>query len=232
MAQQDVLEDAGTITVVSETSTRTEAFETVRHEDGTRTTTSVITDRGGAFRVEGRWSYDADGRSTGAKGIGSHGGAPVDVEIAAHRPTATISINSRNGKRTITAPCGTSCFIDLSPSVMAMFSITRQFEADSIDARSYQWIGQALHRDMTLTQGGGSKVRLHAVKTLDGLTVLQFMFFETLPGAESSASSEAAFNLYVDADHRPLAFVANRGTMGLRAGYENIPQLIPPVFVE
>lgn len=228
----DVIEDAGTITVISKASSRTEAFETIRHQDGTRTITSVMTDSDGAYRVEGRWSYDDTGLTSLAQGRGSYNGVPVEVEIATDPPTATLSVKVGGQERTVTTPCSEDCFIDLSPSVMAMFAITRQFTANSQDTKSFQWIGQALHRDVTLTEGGRSDVRLHGTHTLHGLTVLQFLFYETLPGAENAEAVEAAFNLYVDATYRPLAFATSRGTIATRSGFETVIQSLPPVFNE
>lgn len=228
----DAVEDAGVITIVSGNSTRTESFESVRHSDGTRTITSIITGPNREYRVEGRWVYDANGLTTRAYGLGAYNGLPAEVEITAHRPSAAISVSVGGQGRTVTVPCDQDCLIDLSPSVMAMFTATRQVDADSKETESFKWIGQALHVDRTLTEAGGSDVRLHATHRLDDLQVLQFLFFETLPGDDHAAPSEAAFSLYVDADYRPLAFATSRGTTAVRRGYESVMQRFPPVFAE
>ncbi len=228
--KDDVLEDSGVITVFSKSSTRIEAFETVRHRDGGWTTTSVITDLDRPYRVEGRWSYDSEGRSTEAHGLGAYDGTPARVAITVVRPTATVQVDVGDETRVVTASCGRTCFVDLSPSVMAMFSITRQFEANSTEAQSFQWIGQALHVDRTLLEGGSSDVNLHSIHQLDKLEVLQFVFRETLPGDEDAGAMQASFNLYVDSDHRPLAFVIRGGTRGVRAGYDFILEMFPPFF--
>lgn len=228
----DVLEDSGVITVSSKASTRTEVFETVRHGDGGWTTTSIITDLNRPYRVEGRWSYDSNGRSIKAKGVGAYEGVPIKVAIDVQRPAATIHIEVGDETRTVPAQCGPTCFVDLSPSVMAMFSITRQFEITTQETRTYQWIGQALHADFTLLEGGGSDVSLHAVQQLADLEVLQFIFLETLPGDGASQPIRAAFNLYVDSNYRPLAFVSSGGTVGYRVGYDFVTEAIPPIFHE
>ncbi|MEQ9110669.1 MAG: hypothetical protein RIF37_01150 [Rhodospirillaceae bacterium] len=230
MGDCDVLEDAGAITVVGRGLTRTEVFETVRHPDGGWTTTSIITDAKRPYRVEGRWTYDADGRSTAARGTGAYDGVPVEVAIALDRPSAVITVDVGDEQRTIDATCGATCFVDLSPSVMAMFALTRQFKKDATDQRAYQWIGQALHADFSLLEGGGSDVHVHGVHAYEDLEVLQFVFEESLPGGETSETIRASFNLYVDADYRPLAFISSGGTVGHRAGYEFITNVFPPSF--
>lgn len=234
----DVIEDAGVITITSGNSARTESFESVRHSDGTRTITSVITsypaDRPTGpdheYRVEGRWVYDVNGVTTNAYGLGVYSSLLAEVEITARRPRAAISVSVGDQDRTVSVPCGQDCLIDLSPSVMAMFTVTRQFDVDSKESKSFNWIGQALNVDRALTEGGGSTVRLHALHPFGDLKVLQFLFFETLPGDDYAAPLEAAFNLYVDADHRPLAFATSRGTTAVRSGYENVMELFPPIF--
>lgn len=230
LSPTDVIEDAGVITITSGRSVRTEFFETVKHRDGGRTTTSIIKGPGGTYRVEGRWVYDAAGSTLSANGLGAYHDLPAKVDITASRPSATITVNVNGQARAITAPCGADCLIDLSPSVMAMFNVTRQFDAGATDQKNFQWIGQALHRDQTLTAGGGSDVRLHATHVHGDINVMQFLFFETLPGDQHAAPTEAAFNLYVDGDHRPLAFATSRGTQAVRSGYESVMQQFPPVF--
>ena len=230
MNQGDVLEDSGVFTVFSKSATRVEVFETVRHSDGGWTTTSIITDRGRPYRVEGRWSYDPEGHSIEAHGLGAYDGTPARVAITVERPTATIQVDMGDDTRAVSASCGSTCFVDLSPSVMAMFSITRQFDANSTEPRSFQWIGQALHVDRTLLEGGSSDVRLHSVYQNDNLKILQFVFRETLPGDEDTGATKASFNLYVDSDRRPLAFAGRGGTKGSRAGYEFVTERFPPFF--
>ncbi|MEQ8509814.1 MAG: hypothetical protein RIB43_12465 [Rhodospirillaceae bacterium] len=239
MSQGDVLEDAGVFTVMGR-STRTEVFETVRHPDGGWTTTSIITNADQPYRVEGRWRYDADGRSSAARGIGAYDGVPVDVAITVDRPSAVITVDVGAGDlgtvgmgketRSINATCGATCFVDLSPSVMAMFALTRQFDPTTTDTRRYQWIGQALHADFSLLEGGGSDVHVHAVHAYEDTQVLQFVFDESLPGDAPDETVRASFNLYVDSNYRPLAFISSGGTVGHRAGYEFITSVFPPSF--
>ncbi|MEQ9445658.1 MAG: hypothetical protein RJS98_08845 [Rhodospirillaceae bacterium] len=229
MNDGDVLEDAGVFTVMGR-STRTEVFETVRHPDGGWTTTSIITNADQPYRVEGRWRYDADGRSTAARGTGAYDGVPVEVAIALDRPSAVITVDVGDEQRTIDATCGATCFVDLSPSVMAMFAITRQFDAATTDTRRYQWIGQALHADFTLLEGGGSDVHVHAVHAYEDTEILQVVFEESLPGDAPDETVRASFNLYVDSNYRPLAFISSGGTVGHRAGYEFITNVFPPSF--
>jgi hypothetical protein len=79
------------ITVTGGPFARTEAFEVVRRADGGRTITSVTNGNGGAYRVEGRWTYDAAEKAQAAQGLGRYGASPVSVDIRVAAPQASIA---------------------------------------------------------------------------------------------------------------------------------------------
>ncbi len=229
LAPGDVIEDAGVMAVAGGRFARREAFEIVRHADGGRTITSVITGANDSYRVEGRWTYDAADRAINAQGRASYDGQPASIDIAAHAPGATISVSSGSVDRTVPAPCDPDCLIDMAPSALPMFTMTRVMAAAGAETQTFRWIGQGLIADQVLLEGVAVLELLEAGQVGD-VSVLQYRFVETLTDAETGDQRSFAFNLWVDAEQRPLAFGMTSGTLGVREGYEAVPVEMPGQF--
>ena len=229
MDEGDVLEDHGVITVAEGLFARRESFEAVRHSDGRRTVTSVSVGLNNPYRVEGRWSYDSDGQAVSATGKANYDGLPADVSIRANPPTATISVRSISEDRSVIAPCNPDCLIDLAPSALPMFSMTRQFRGEFHDRQTYRWIAHALIVDQSLLEGR-AELELHKTQFVLGERVSQYIFVETMKNEDSGEITSFPFNLYVTTDHSPLAFATKGGTVGTRSGFELLVDKMPPVF--
>lgn len=230
-AAGDRLEDAGSMVVAGGRFARTEHFEVVRHADGGRTVTSVIVAAGNAYRVEGRWESDARERAGAATGLGSYAGVPARVEISGGAPGARIRVRSGTTDQTRVAPCPDGCLVDMTPSTLPMFTLTRRYGFADAGTRSYRWIGQSLLADETLLDGTTEVRKLRAADfTAPGgpVRVHQYAFVETLRNEATGKTFQMAFNLYVDDAHRPLAFAIGSSTVGERVGYEGITRAIAP----
>lgn len=225
----DRIEDAGVLRVQSGRFARSEAFEVVRRADGGRVVTSVITAGDNSYRVEGRWEYDANEQAVRADGQASYGSVPATVELIASAPNATISVESGDVERTLPASCDPDCLLDMAPSAVAMFSMTRQHTKPAGEIQTYRWLGQGLIMDQVLLEGTAD-MRLLKTENVDGTEVSHYHFTEYLTDAQTGEKRSFDFNLWVDSEHRPLAFGMTSGTLGVRDGYDSVPVAMPPVF--
>ncbi len=225
----DQIEDAGVIRVAGGRFARTESFEVVRRADGGRTITSVITGADGSYRVEGKWVYDANDTARSAEGRAVYDGTPATIMITSQPPVAVVSVSSGAVARTIPAPCDPDCLIDMAPSTLPMFTMTRLFDPAGPDTQTFRWIGQGLTVDQVLLEGAAD-LELVDTGKVEGMTVSQYKFVERLTDAESGAQRSFAFNLWVDDGQRPIAFGTAGGTLGVRDGYESVPAALPGQF--
>ncbi|MBK1643552.1 hypothetical protein CKO25_02530 [Thiocapsa imhoffii] len=226
------IEDAGVIVIPGGSSPRREAFEVVRDAQGQRIVTSVIRSDVDQWRVEGRWVYGADGQAQAARGIGDYAGQPVVVDIAIVDGQASITADIGGSPVEATAACD-PCLIDMAPSALPMFTMTRLYDEAAGGVQHFNWIGRGLIRDEVLTNG---RVSLHKLGSgtftaPDEATsaVRQYAFTEVLEHPDTGHLIELAFNLYVDADDRPLGF-AMPNLNAMRLGFEALPQQLPPIF--
>lgn len=225
----DHIEDGGVLRVQSGRFARSEAFEVVRRADGGRVVTSVITAGDNSYRVEGRWEYDANEQAVMAQGQGTYAGVPANIELSAEPPMAEIFVQSGDVTRTLPATCKPDCLLDMAPSAVAMFSMTRQHTMPLGELQTYRWLGQGLVMDQVLLEGR-AEMRLLGTQAIEGTQVSQYHFVEHLTDAQTGEKRSFAFNLWVADDHRPLAFGMTSGTLGVRDGYEAVPVEMPPVF--
>lgn len=224
----DRLEDSGRMVVTGGRFGRTEHFEVVRRADGGWTLTSVTVGDGDSYRVEGRWKYTADHKAQAVTGRGTFQGQPAGIDISGGRPGASIAVTQAGRERVVTAPCEQGCLVDMAPSALPMFSMTRLYRGDGL--QMFRWIGQSLIADEVLLDGTTEIRKLGEADFTAGgrsVRVRQFAFVETLKNATTGATFRIGFNLYVDSDDRPLAFAIGASTVGERAGYEGLVKAIP-----
>jgi hypothetical protein len=225
----DRIEDAGVLTVADGPFARTEAFEVVRRADGGRVVTSVITGSKDSYRSEGRWEFDANEQATSAVGKTSYNGEPVDIGIVSAPPSATVTISVGDVRRFVSAPCDPDCLIDMAPSALPMFTMTRQYSRQAGGNQRFRWIAQGLTQDQTLLKGHAD-IRLVRTEPFNGKEVSQYLFVETITKPDTGDIVSFAFNLWVDGEHRPLAFDTVGSTLGTRDGYEAITMEMPAIF--
>ncbi|MBL8630581.1 MAG: hypothetical protein JNM81_13175 [Rhodospirillaceae bacterium] len=230
--------DAGAIVVTGGGAfDRTETFEYVRRPDGGITLLNVITATDGAFRVAARFDLDEAWQSQRAVGQGLYNGKPVDLQMQKNGKRVDISISNNGSVTSAEATCDPSCFINMSPSITAMFVMTHHYDLQKKGVQVFQWAGQDLDRVRTLS---GGKARLQfdqdqaiTRKNGDTLTLRHFTFVEELPGPNGS-TFKLDFDLWTDTDARPFGFrvkAANSkgaGLIGFRQGYEDVKAVLHP----
>jgi len=229
-APGDQLKDTGVLVVTGGRFDRTEAFEVVRTADGGRRVTSVIIGAGDSYRVHARWDYAADASAVLASGRGQYGGNPVGIEISAAAGVATITLTDEDIETVHTAACGADCLLDMAPSALPMFTMTRRYDEARGGPQVFRWVARSLITDQVLLDGS-AEIRLlgdfEFVQDGRRSLVKQFVFIETIKNEASGEYFKVAFNLYVSADHRPLAFATASSTLGERAGYKGITSALP-----
>jgi hypothetical protein len=229
-AEGDRIEDAGRLNVTGGRFNRIEDFEVVRTADGGRILTSITTGADGIYRVKGRWRYDADEQSTSATGLGLYDGQPVIVEATRANGLVTLVATGALSATHIAA-CAEDCLIDMSPSALPMFSMTRLFDEALGGAQYFRWVARSLIVDQVLLDGKVEIRKLGDFVFRQGdreTPVKQYAFVESLKDEASGQFFKVAFNLYVTDENRPLAFATGGTTVGERAGYEGITKALPP----
>jgi hypothetical protein len=217
---------------------RVESFEYLTRPDGGHVLLNSITALGGGYRLQGRFDLDKSWRSQSAQGIGLYQGTPVSVALSANGPKVDIRVRphgaGQGGPRIdATAACDPDCFIDMAPSILPMFVMTRHYDFARGGPQTFRWAGQDLQQPRTL--GGGIaalslKAETQAARAGGGrLAVRHFTFVETMPlPGPKPGSFSLNFDLWTDTDHRPLGyrvFLPNgdpAGLIGWRTGYEDI----------
>lgn len=231
-SESDVASDAGEFVVASARMARRERFELRRLPDSTWRLASVTTGAGDQYRVEGEWIYAADWRALGARGRGQAGGSPFDVAISRVDDEARIHQTGADGDgKRYSAPCAADCLLDLAPSALPMFTMTRRYDAAAGGIQSFRWVGHSLTDQQVLLEGVAQIERVATGRFRDAaglmVDVQQYAFVETLRDEASGQSFKVRFNLYVDASHRPLAFAIGATTRGERVGYEGLLEALP-----
>jgi hypothetical protein len=225
----DRIEDTGRLLVSGGRFNRTEDFEVVRHPDGGRTLTTIVTAAENRYQVEARVALGAAENALSATGIGSYEGQPVTVNIQSSDGKADLRLAGAVEKAH-SALCGADCLIDMSPSALPMFTMTRRYDESAGGAQTFRWVGRSLTMDQVLLDGTAELSKLGDFVFRHGgseTAVKQYAFVETLKDEVSGNSFKVGFNLYTTADHRPLAFATGGTTVGERVGYEGITVALP-----
>lgn len=214
---------------------REENFEYLRRQDGGVTLLNTITATDGRFRVRARFDLDDQWRSLRASGVGLYDGVPVEIQMQRRGKRVEIKVRGEGMILNPKADCDPDCFINMSPSSLAMFVMTRHYEEAKGGEQTFHWTGQDLDRVRTLSGGKadltfqGSKV--YSRQTLPGrpprqATVRHYTFVERLP-SDNGGTFTLDFDLWTDGDHRPLGFRVrtpgtDSATVGFRKGWEGV----------
>ena len=216
---------------------RQESFEVLRRPDGGFTLLNTITAASGTYRSQGRFDFDAGWNAQSAHGIGVYAGKPVTMALVRNGKQVEVTIAAPAGAsagirgRSATAVCDPSCFIDLSPSIMPMFVMTRHYDFARGGEQTFRWAGQDLDQDRTLS-GGSVSIRFDAESRVQragggSLQIRHFTFVESIP-LPNGGVFRMNFDLWTDLDHAPLAFRARSpggapaGIFGLRKSHEDL----------
>lgn len=214
---------------------RTETFEYLQRPDGGFVLLNAITAANGAYRVQARFDLDRAWRSESAHGIGLYDGKPVDLAMRVEGNSVKISVRPRDAAQgglssDPVATCDPSCFVNMSPSITAMFVMTRHYDFARGGEQEFQWAGQDLDRVRTLS---GGKARLvyrgekDATRAGAAIKMRHFTFVETLPNPAGGTYS-LDFDLWTDSEHRPVGFRIRfsggnpSGVVGWRQGWEDV----------
>jgi hypothetical protein len=231
--------DSGTIRVdTAGPFGRVESFEYLTRPDGGHVLLNSITALGGGYRLQGRFDLDKAWRSESAQGIGLYEGTPVTVALTAKGPEVGIRVRPQDAGQTgptidAAAACEPDCFIDMAPSILPMFVMTRHYDFARGGPQTFRWAGQDLQVPRTLSGGIAAlslKAETQAARAGGGsLAVRHFTFVETMPIPGPKAGSFSLnFDLWTDTEHRPLGYRVflpggdPAGLIGWRTGYEDI----------
>ena len=229
-AAGDRIEDSGRLLVTGGRLDRVEDFEVVRRADGGRSISTIVAAAGDSYRVQARLTFSADEYALTAVGEGSYEGQPAMVNIQRDGNSAELVLaGARYEARN--APCRSDCLIDMSPSALPMFTMTRRYDETAGGAQTFRWVGRSLIVDQILLDGSVEISKLGDFVFRHGdreTAVQQYAFVENLRDEASGRFFRVAFNLYTTADDRPLAFATGGTTVGERLGYEGITQALPP----
>lgn len=207
---------------------RTEIFEYLRRDDGGWVLVNTITAADGRYRVTARFDFDREWNAQSAKGRGLYDDAPVDITLRVAGKEARIQVNGPGVDLEPVATCDPNCFLNMSPSALAMFVMTRHYDRDRKEPQTFRWAGQDLDRKRTLS-GGTATLSYAGRRSLEHagapLKVDHYTFVERLP-TPTGGTFALDFDLWTDSDQWPLGFRVRTpggdpsGTVGFRQGYE------------
>ena len=202
---------------------RTETFEYLKRPDGGVTLLNTMTSDDARYRVRARFDLTDEWQSTEAWGRGIYDGAPVNSHMKRNGDQVDITVSGPETDLTNTAVCDPDCFINMSPSVTAMFVMTRHHSMEVGAVQQFRWAGQDLDRVRTL-DGGKADLKYEGEVTAAGKTVRYFTFIERLPLPDGTMF-DLPFEMWTDLEHFPLGFrvgSGDRATVGFRQGWEDV----------
>lgn len=223
--------DAGVMIVSGPSEfARTEGFEFLQRPDGGVSLLNTITASDGRFRVRARFDYDDAWNSIGANGKGLYDGSTVISTMRVSGTRVDIQVIGDGIDLTRTAACDPDCFVNMSPSAIAMFVMTRHYDETRGGPQTFRWAGQDLDRVRTLS-GGTATLSFESERSIPRaygpeIMVKHFTFVESLQGPDGEPFF-LNFDLWTGTDHAPLGFRvmtpgASSGTLGFRQGYGDV----------
>lgn len=211
LAPGDRIIDAGTLVIEARGApARQEAFEYIESDDGGLVVGSVIDAGDGSYHFDCRWEYTPTLQLIRAAARGRNGDRKTAVDIAAIPPTARLSWLDSEGKpQAAEIPFAAGWLADLEPSAIAMWIMIRRYSQEQGAPEDFHWIGRSLVRDQTLEHGviqlrceGDDVIGIPGPQT----RVRHFSFVETLPQPGGGAPVQLHFDLWADAELRPMKF--------------------------
>lgn len=231
-----IMIDSGVMVVESTPDfAREESFEYLRRPDGGVTLLNTVNMTDGRFRVRARFDLDKDWKSINATGRGLYDGIAVDSRMERAGKVVEIQVTGEGVNLNPTAVCDPDCFINMSPTSLPMFVMTRHYDLEKGGPQLFRWTGQDLDRVRTLSGGTaeltfqGERILARAVlpgKPSKTVTIRHFTFVESLP-LPDGGRFKLDFDLWTDTEHRPLGFRVRTpgspgGTIGFRKAWADV----------
>ncbi len=212
---------------------REELFEYIRRPDGGVTLLNIMTANDGSYRVRVRYDMDDAWNYLSASGAGLYEGVPVDIKMKPVDKLVQTTVRGEGVDLNPTSICDPDCFLNMSPSALSMFVMTRHYSHVQGGTQTFQWAGQDLDRVRTLS-GGEADLTYQGERSLQRaalpgqtppqVTVRHYTFVEKLPIPDGGIFT-LDFDLWTDAEEWPLGFrVTTPGgaTIGFLKGWEDL----------
>lgn len=161
---------------------RDERFRIEALDDGYRIE-SEIAALDGSFRFQCVFDYDRAWLPRGARATGSGPGGALEVSLVPREGVALLEVRAGDAapaSRVLALPSG--CLVDLEPSALPMWAMTRRYDRARDGIQHFQWVGRSLTRGLVL-EGGRTALALRPAEG-DGE---HFEFTEELPGPDGQA---------------------------------------------
>ena len=190
---------------------RDEAFRLTRTEAGSYLLETTITPLDRRYRCQTCFTYDQQWRPVGARAVSLLGEAEHSVEITPLADRAYITLRRAGEADQVREVSFTpAMMIDLEPSALPMWVMTRRYERAAGGVQTFSWIGRSLIRDLVL-EGGRTPLEFHG----NGPAGDRFTFSERYPlpnGAEFTVS----FELMLDPRGLLAGFAIETGASRIR----------------
>lgn len=175
--------DQGTLQIRGGTAMfdRDEHFHIEALEDGFRIHSEIVA-LDGSYRFDCCFDYGPDWLPRAARAEGQRAAGRLAVSIEPCNGTARIEMRETDRapvSQVLEMPAG--CLVDLEPSALPMWAMTRRYDRARNGVQRFQWVGRSLTRDMVL-EGGRTALELRH-SDVDGD---RFEFIEELPGPDGS----------------------------------------------
>jgi hypothetical protein len=190
---------------------RDEAFRLSSAASGGYLLDTTITPLDGRYRCQTQFAYDAGWRALGARADVRHGAAAHHVEIVPFADHATITLRRATDPDEVRqVRFDPATMIDLEPSALPMWVMTRRYDRPAAGVQSFSWIGRSLIRDLVL-EGGRTPLECHGTEARGE----RFTFSERYPlpnGGEFTVS----FELLLDSRGLLSSFEITTGASRIR----------------
>ncbi len=184
---------------------RDEHFSIHAQDDGYRIATRIEA-VDGSYRLSTELWYSAQWLPLRLRGHAVTAAGETEVVIARRGDEATLEVRGPAGAApSRRLPCPADTLIDLEPSALPMWAMTRRYDRARGGVQPFRWIGRSLLRDLTLES---LETPLQLARTDAGTEY--FEFTESYPAA-GGGSFTLQFGLCVDASGRLQQFSVDAG---------------------
>lgn len=171
----------------------------------------------GSYRFSCRFDYGPDWLPRAARAEGTRARGALQVSILPRDGTALVESREADkplASRVLDMPAG--CLIDLEPSALPMWAMTRRYDRQRGGVQHFQWIGRSLTRDLVL-EGGRTALSLRR----SDATGEYFEISEELPGPDGGVF-RVEFELTTSAAGWLQAFEVRAGATRVSARRQSI----------